>query len=510
MCVAAIAGAAGLSLVGALAPPTDGGAPYLALSKDYAREGRIVFEAHNAHSLDPPLIPSLFAYAFLEGGERDLALLNWIFGVLACGAAFVLGRRIEGRRCGLIAAAILATAPIFLDQTQTASRDLAFCGFTLAALACMAAWHDEQKTGWLFLCAFLAGVSCGIRLTGYLVCVLLALAVLSSAPRDARALTTVWFCVVAAIGAMPWFLRTAILAGNPFYSASAAFLGPYVGPKSFRTYGADSPQPWRGIGLRQFLMFPWNIIMRPQFYDGWSKSPGGLLLLLGIPGLIAGGKQAWRLAAFSVAGGACFFFVRQGAQGLLPFFAPMMVVAALAACRLKTLRHGIALLLLAMFAYGLAIDLALVQLTFPVVFGRESREGYLARRVERYPVLEWANRHIRPEDTVLTFDAWAYYLNGRAVPPGGAGDLENDAALLSLRDWPAGRQVEWFKTQGIKWIILPVTHIEETPGCSDAFLEMTNLWRLHRHYFKLAHTFTLPRGPAIDPERVEVYRVRYD
>ena len=67
----------------------------------------------------------------------------------------------------------------------------------------------------------------------------------------------------------------------------------------------------RGISFVALLRFPWDIIMRPQDYDGWSKSPGGMVLILGLPGLFLGGWRARILGAYSALGGGLFFFFQR-------------------------------------------------------------------------------------------------------------------------------------------------------------------------------------------------------
>lgn len=501
-CLAAAGGALGMALVSALAPVTgwDACVAHLTLAQDYAREGRIHLVAGNEYAAYPHLLTGLFAFVFFQNGETGAAFLSWLLGLLACGAAYVLGRRIEGRRCGIIAAAILATAPIFLDQAGTVSIDLAFAGFTLAALAGLVAWHDEKRSGWILVSGFLAGASCGIRHTGYLVGALLALTVLFGA-RERRTWRMAGFCALGVVGALPWLARSAVLVGNPFYPFFSALLGSGALPGRHVTALA-AHESARDVGVFSFLRFPWDIVMRPQLFDGWTKSPGGLVLILGIPGLFIGGRRARWLGAFSGAGLACYYFFLRLARYLLPFFAPMMVVAAVAACRLTALRRAVTVVLIVLFAYGLALDAAAVRFKVPVVFGLEKRDDYLARRVERYAAFAWVNENVPCDQTILTFDRRTYYIKGRTY--------QNDEPLRRLRDQPVSGQAAWLKAHGIRWVFLPLTYIEESPEYRAEILDMVNTWRRHRRYFVPAQSFDLPRPRAKGTERVEIYEVRYE
>ena len=426
--------------------------------------------------------------------------MSWLFGVLDCFMVYALGRRVGGRRCGIIAAAIFATAPIFLDQAGTVSLDVAFAALTAGALAAVFAWHDERKAGWVVLAGFFAGSSCGVRHTGYLVGLLLLIAVLlGKGPRRFTAVAC--YAGAAVLGAFPWMLRSTLLVGNPVYPFFMSLLSPNtVADAEISALGVH--ESLRGTGLRAYLMFPWNIIMRPHWYDGWTKSPGALLLILGPVGLIVGGRRAWWLAAFSLAGGTCLFFFRQHARYLLPFFVPMMVVAALAPCRLRGLQRSIAVILAIVFAYQLALDVAAVHFKIPAALRLEPRQQYLAERVERYPAFAWVNKYIPPSDTVLTLDPRSYYIEGRT--------FQNFEALKRMRGAPLDEQLAWLQSRGIAYLFYPESYVTESPGYAQSgLLDLLNTWRHDPRHFAMVKAFDLARARSAGTERVELYALQY-
>ena len=495
-----------LSLIAALAPVTswDAVEGHLALAQDYARDGRINLLESNDYSGYPHLVHCLLAYAYFESGETAATLLNCAFGILGCAAVFVLGRRIEGWLCGLIAAAIFATAPIYIDQVGGASLDLAFAAISVAALASLMVWYEEEQVRWLVLGAFLAGSSCGIRHTGYLVCALLALGVLVAA-SPSRKQSLAWFCGVTFVAAMPWFVRSAVLTGNPVYPFfSSLFATSNVPAEEVANLGTHNSV--RGIGPLHLLRFPWDIIMWPNWYDGWSKSPGGLMLFLGVPGVLIGGKRVRWLVGYSVLGGLCFFFFRQNARYLLPFFAPMMVVAAVAACRLpryyRRLFNYLPALLLAAFAYGLILDLAAVHFKVPVVLGLQDREEYLNRRVERYAAFRWVNENLENSGVILTLDPRSYYLKRPSY--------QNREALKLLRGKPFTQQLAWLQERNVTHLFFPRTHVDESRGfLSIGIPGIVYGWLDHPGHFRCIESFDLLRPKQDGIERVEVYEVHY-
>jgi hypothetical protein len=207
------------------------------------------------------------------------------------------------------------------------------------------------------------------------------------------------------------------------------------------------------------LRFPWDIIMRPGLFDGWSKSPGVLVLALGLPGLYFGSGGVRYLGAFSGAGLLAFFTFQRFARYMLPFFLPLMVAAAVAAESIRPLRRPIQALLLITFAYGLALHAGAVHFKVPVVLGMQSAEDYLADRVERYGAFAWANRYCM-DGKVLTIDQRSYYLNMPA--------FQNHWAMLRLAQLDYDSQLAWLAAQDIRYLILPLDYLQESPALRGA------------------------------------------
>ncbi|HOE65460.1 MAG TPA: glycosyltransferase family 39 protein [Candidatus Hydrogenedentes bacterium] len=503
--VAAVTTACALlaSFISALAPVTswDAGVAHLALPAAYVRLGHMTAYEGNAYSAYPHLMHTLFTMAYFGGGERAAALLSWLTGVGACGATYALGRLLDGRRAGLFAAAIMASAPIFIDQAGTVSIDLACAGAGMAALAAIVRWNGNGLLRWLALAGFLAGSACGIRHTGFVMAALMAAGVFACA-RGARLRASFVFIAFVAVASAPWIARSAALTHNPVYPFFTQVFTSRVLPDAEIT-SVGTHESIRHAGLKSLVMFPWDIVMRPQRYDGWLKSPGALVLLLGAPGIFVCDRRTRMIAAYAIAGGLGMFFFRHLARYLLPFFAPMMVVAAVAACRLDMRRLTTGLLLLA-FAFGLAVDAATISFKLPVVFGRESRDAYLTRRVERYPAFRWIGHQSLAQDRlVLTLDMRSYYID--------APTYQNFEAVKQLPRKRLLQQVEWLRARRIGYVMIPWTYAEEAPGFyATGVLEMLRAWSGSPRYFTLLKRFEMPRRDGPGKEIVEFFEVRYD
>jgi 4-amino-4-deoxy-L-arabinose transferase-like glycosyltransferase len=491
-----------MALLASLAPVTgwDAAVAHIALPSDYARAGHIFFDTGNVYGGYPHLAHTLYAVAYHGGGERSVTLLNWLLAGAALWSLYALGAEIGGPRVGWIAAALLACAPIFADQAGGVSIDLPFTAFSTASLWLAARWFRTRHAADLLAAGAIAGAACGIRHTGYLCAVLMAAGVLLGGGAG-RARHTALFAGAALLFALPWLGRSALYTGNPFFPLLAEWFPagpiPHQSISGVGLHETTEPLGWRTAWL--WLRFPWDIIMRPQEYDGWSKSPGGLVLILGVPGVIAGGRAAWVLSAYAVAGGTAIFLFQRLARYLLPFFAASMVIAALAVDRIDRCKLLMRAVLITGLLYGLALHAAAIHFKVPAALGLQAREDYLRARVERYPMFEYANEELT-DGRVLSLDQRTYYLRPASI--------QNHWALERLAALPPDEQHAWLLREGIRHILLPLEFALASGVLSEPAMALREQWRADPARYALRETLTMtdPRGGAT--ERVEVYDVR--
>ncbi len=493
--------ALGLSLLAALAPSTgwDATVAHLALPAAYAREGRLYLEPGNVYSAYPHLMHGLYTLAFFVLGERGAALLGWFMGVLACASVYGLGHQLGGRRCGLLSAGILATAPIFVDQAGTVSVDLAFAAFATAALSLATRWRDIGDPRALALAGGLAGSACGIRHTGYIVCVLLACGILLT-PRGGRIRAVCFFSAAALLGALPWMARSAWLTGNPVFPLLLAWF-PAHGIEHIAVDGAQahgSVLRSGGYSLWGLLWFPLELVLRPQAYDGWMKSPGFLVLVLGLPGVFLGGAPCRRLGAYGAAGMAIFYFFQRLARYALPFFIPMMAVAALAEQQVRGRTRMVVLgVLLLSFVSGFAVHGAALSFKIPVLLGLEAREDYLARRVERYPAFVYASTQLNAPGTLLTLDQRSYFVRNRRT-------FQNHWALKRVATLPPEGQLQWLRDNQIRYVLYPVDFVRASGAIAHDVGPMLDAWQRDSAHFRAVKSMETPNVRGQGMERVDI------
>jgi len=493
----------GASFISALAPVTnwDAGAAHLALPAAYARAGNIgVLEANN-YSAYPHLVHALYSVSYGTGSELGPGLLSWVFASLSAGFAYCLGSRLANRKAGLIGAAALVTAPIFADQAGTPSIDLAFACMVLAALVALVAWHQEEDPGWLVLAGVLAGSACGVRHTGYLTAVLFMAGVSLVAPAR-RGRWAAVFALLVMAGAAPWLLRSWLTVGNPFYPFFASVFG------SWGEFDADvaslaSHDSMRAWGLWDFVRFPWSVVMTPDAFDGWSSNPGMLVLLLGVPGVVFGGRRAVLIGVFCLSGVLAMFFFRQHVRYLLPFFLPMMALAGVGVVRIPVARRAVAGVVVCALVLGVGVQAAAVHYKVPVVLGFESREAYLGQRIERFEAFEWARENLPDDAVVLSLDPRGYYFDRDCY--------QNFEGLKVLVGADSATQRSWFEQHEIDYVFYPDDYVRQSPGFRETGVQaVVDGWRSDTNRFALVASLDVARARGEGTELVEIYRVRRD
>lgn len=490
-----------MAIVSAMAPVTnwDAGAAHLALPAAYARAGNIdVLEANN-YSAYPHLAHSLYTLTYGSGSELSTGLLSWLFAAMGVGFAYCLGARLANRKAGLVGAAALATAPIFADQAGTPSIDLAFACMVLAAVVALVAWREERNGVWLVLAGVIAGSACGIRHTGYLAAVLLFIGiVLSGGIRWWR-----WapaFGIAVLVGASPWLLRSWLEVGNPFYPFFASIFGSWgeidADVASLGTH--DSMRAW---GVGDFVRFPWSVVMAPDRFDGWSSSPGMLVLLLGVPGIFLGGRRTVLIGLYCLAGISALFFFRQHVRYLLPFFLPMMALAGVGAVRIPVARRAAAGVVVCALVLGLGVQAAAVHYKVPVAFGFESRDAYLDKRIERNSAFRWARENLPHDAVVLSLDPRGYYFDRDCY--------QNFEGLKTLIGVNSATESAWLERHAVDYMFYPDDYVKQSPGFVETGVQtVVDRWRSNSSQFELIASLHVDRARGDGTELVEVYRVR--
>ncbi len=396
-----------ICLIGALvvsclqcgAPPigNDALAYHLDHPKHFIQNHQISYLALTRESLWPFQTEMLFTIGLLLQGTTLAQFFHWCFYLLTTAGVYLFGRRYYGAPVGGWAALIFAYTPVIFAQSSEAYVDLGLAFFVFLSL--YALWMKEElgELPGVILCGIFIG---GALATKYLALVPFAMILVLVAVRAKLKISSVVFFILSAfLVSGVWYLRSALILGNPAYP----FLSTVFGGRGFE---AGNPQgTGGGVGLVYALMLGWNLTMHPSSFGGESIGPVYLMFLpLLLFRIKRADKNSLVLFAFAACYGLSLFFSAQSYfnSQSARFFTLIMPFASVgAACALdQILAHKHTLRRFAMILFLMAIlleaGIAVYRLSksAKVVLGLESARGYLEREERSYTGYRFLNEEV--------------------------------------------------------------------------------------------------------------------
>jgi 4-amino-4-deoxy-L-arabinose transferase-like glycosyltransferase len=410
-----------VALLQSLAPPTawDGLAYHLVGPELYLANGQIT------HPLDLPYLgfpqfgEMLFLFQRLLGGQWS-GVMHWIFTLMTTLLVASEAQRVWSKNIGWIAAAIFLSAETIVLEAGWPYVDLMLAFFSLAAFMCLCQWQIDRTRRGLILAAVFVGLAMATKYSSAPIIVGLALiVVIRSDPDKLRSLGI--FSAVAALVALPWYLKSWLLLGNPFYPF--VFGGAFWDSVRAESFGRPATgflftAPWR------LLTAPWDAtIWGVEAKQGYSATIGPLFLMLVPITLLAwrkfdaGVRRVLSDAVLVCAVTYISWLIGMAASNtlvqsrlLLPVF-PLFAIIAAGAFEvlrgfdrpsLSLQRLGIVLVSIALIATSLKIGLDFGRSeVLPVLSGAETPDQYLTDRLGwYYPVMQALNE-LGPQASIL-------------------------------------------------------------------------------------------------------------
>lgn len=277
-----------VALVQALGPVIawDGLAYHLNGPQLYQATGRITHPIDLPYLGFPQFGEMLFLQLQLLGGQTP-SVLHWLFAVLTTILVAGEARRLWREPIGWAAAAIFLSAETVILEAGWPYIDLMFAFAVLAAYVCFAAWRSDRSRRSLVLVAVFVGLAMASKYSAAPMAIAFGLLVLWRG-QGARIRSAVIFAGVAVLVALPWYVKSWVLLGNPFYPF--AFNGLYWNPlrsELFNRFGTGLlyTTPW------QLITAPWDAtIWGVEGKMGYAATIGPLFLLL-VPITLVGWRR---------------------------------------------------------------------------------------------------------------------------------------------------------------------------------------------------------------------------
>lgn len=403
----------------ASAPPTSGDALtyHLAAPKIWLAEGRVTdlwWESFT--TFQPFAVQMHYAYALALAGGGAATAVGAALSGLGAACVYGLARALVSPGVAALAALLWVCQGIFLWEATGAFVDL-----VTAAFVALGAWHvvellrgDRSAAGWAGLAA---GLAASTKYFG-----LLAVAALGAATAlgiragsRARLAAAALFALAAAAVALPWYVKNALVTGDPFYPALADVLGArYWGPAGER-YLLEKDEA-RGVdGLWRLPLLPLEFVLhRDRFDRGYSISPAFALLA---PLALAFNRRWAPVLAAAAAAYAVFWFevLLQIPRYLLPVLPFAAVLAAFAVVQLWrrggwARRYAVVAVAVSAAPF-LAMTAAFSRQILPGALGLEPERVYVQRLTGTYDAFRWVDAHLPPEGRIFVGWGGLYWLD---------------------------------------------------------------------------------------------------
>lgn len=420
---------AGLNLIGALAPPThpDILSYHLALPAYYLRQGSISFVPFYKDWGSPFTAEMWNLLGLLLGSERLPQVFQWCWGLISAGVLYMLAAERISRRVGGLAAIVYYTSPHIFQLSTAAKSDLVWQTFLFLSLHTLLAWNNRRDAGWLWLSAAFTGLAMATKYQGLFWAPAIGLALLVSQGSDWGRIPwrafwrSISYGAISVLVVSPWWLRNWFASGDPVWPFGyPIFHSRFWTQELNDKYAAWTQGP--GDSLWYYFTGLWNLSLNQSAYSSGMLIPVTPLLLAFLPGLIlvwpsvpAHTRRFFGMILITSSVYYTFWFTTyQQTRYAFPIFALLMILAAYSfwqitrfSCSSWVATSLLSLSLMMFLSYNFLFNIQVA----PVVFGLETRQSFLARRVSFYEDFVWANDNLPGHAHVLFFHLKPYYLD---------------------------------------------------------------------------------------------------
>jgi hypothetical protein len=389
----------------------------------FARSHRIFEIPWNSSSYEPSSVEMLALDGFLLWNPVQGAFAPLLLALAALAAVGAFAYRVADRSVALLAAVIFFAQPFMVWEATSL-----FIETGIALMVALAAWNlfafvRHSERGALVLAGVFAGGAAGMKYLGLIAALTLAAVLALLLLRRLNAQRALLFAIPAAAVALPWYVKNAILTGNPFYPH--IFGGLNSSAARELRYSMDSFGS--GHSFLDFVLLPARLLAAAKPFDGGEYLSPLFVIFAPVAALLSRGRAILIACAGALLYLIAWFVTTQQARFLVPLMPAVAVLAALGILALaRESRLGRLLattVTAAALAVGLGASTVYAAQFVPVVLGTQPSDQFLLQKVSNYHGIEWLNQSLGHNDRVAT-DVWAlFYLRVPYTPFGTMGDL---------------------------------------------------------------------------------------
>jgi len=387
------------------------------------RVGAFAFDPAMTQSGFPLLGEAGALPAYAIAGSAGPAFVTLGAGVvlaLLCGA---VANRFEPK-ASLLAVALVAASPLWMWLSPSFYVDVPFAMFAVGAIAAPLLFDKAGDRGpWVgLLCGALAGAAAAVKIPGIATAFVAAI-VLLSANGESRGRRLAWFALAFCLVALPWYVRSYVLAGDPIYPFLSQWIGHAQSVRDFAVRYATMTRNWCGGGysLIDAALAPWRMLTDPRRYcgdPGYALRLGTVFFLAGFAAV----KRIRPIAAIAAVLALLWFFESHQDRFVLPALCFFAIAVAVGAVGIGDRLGKAAAFLLASLSIVAVLANWLPALeseasnsivpAFSYIAGSQSGPQYLHDRLETYAADQWLGFSRGP---VLALDDVRDYYSAASV-----------------------------------------------------------------------------------------------
>lgn len=389
---------------------------HLGLPQQYLLRGKIEWDPAVVHSAFPAYLDVLFGVCLGIAGPGTAKFFNLLLFFLAWGAtAAFLFQVLGDRRTALIGTVTMATVPGVVVMSTMCGIDVALIGFSAMSALAIAKVRNTVTTSAIGLVGIIsfgaatAGFVAGSKYTGLWLMAILTPALVTNRDWRRSLRTALIFATIAFLVAAPWYLRNAVLTGDPLYPTLKGWLGNADALWTIQRLQRDVET----IGLTWTTPFKLvsTMIHAPARLGAGAET--GVLLPLGAVALLIGAFPCRKLRPWAFAL-ALYLPIWMSLTGVMRYLYPVFPLFALGTAWTANLliehwsQRRLVLSLLTLLAIAplwqsmrLLNDVYVGTDVAAFFSGSLSRDEYLARRLAYYPAAQWLNAHTDTQARVL-------------------------------------------------------------------------------------------------------------
>jgi len=432
---------------------------HLAIPKLWIEHGGIYEIPWANYAYYPMNIDLLYAFCLYFKNDMAPKFIHLAFGVGTGLLIYYYLKPKYGRNWGLLAIVIFISTPIVIWLSTAAYVDLGMTFFTTGSVMAFIKWRDSEYTDikWFFISGISMGIAVGSKYNALIAWFIINMLVMLSVVRDTHKQTTalrygIYFFVITAFVASPWYVKNYLQTGNPFYPLFGGFfksLNHHAVLEAAGRHAIEKTPHVSSFKMREILYGEnlWETLLIPirMFFQGKDNSyryfQGALnpILIIFSPFIMLNrisnkDKFIFVLFTFIFMFMAYILTAKQVRYILpvLPFLAIMAVMGIKGILdklekkillssleyggKIKSIVRGfviasVAALLIVNFLY-LKYRIETIN-PFPYLLGKESKEAFLKHHLLHYDAVEYINHNLPIDAKIFTMflGRRGYYLN---------------------------------------------------------------------------------------------------